>query len=82
MEDEAKKLVQALIEAGKDEYHNTYYLTNQKGERTGKYVFVMVVKTDEEGKERLKEVTEFSVHKAVAGPKGVPCPLCGGSGKV
>lgn len=82
MKDEAEKLVDALLASKEKEYHKTYYLTNAKGERTGEYVFVLVVRTDEEGTKRLKEYTEFSVHKAVAGPKGVPCPLCGGSGKV
>jgi|GEM_PF-3600722 len=81
MKDEAKKLVQALIDSGEIEFHETYTLTRD-GKNTGNYVFVLVVKTDAEGNTRLKEVTEFSVHKAVAGPKGVPCPLCGGSGKV
>lgn len=81
MEEEAEKLVDALLASREKEYHKTYFLTNQ-GVRTGEYVFVLVIRTDEEGNKRLKEYTEFSVNKAVAGPKGVPCPLCDGTGKV
>jgi len=79
MKEIARQLVNKLLESEEKEYHIVYNITNQKGEPTGKKVMVLVVNTTPEKIESLKE---FAIHKAVAGPKGEPCPHCNGTGRI
>jgi len=42
---------------------------------------VLVLRTNPQGEKALKEFA-VGIQKAVAGPKGMQCPMCGGTGKV
>ena len=80
MEKETGQLVDAFIASKQKEYSKSYQLTRD-GEPTGEKVLVLVIRTTPQGEKALKEFS-VRVQKAVAGPKGMPCPMCGGTGKV
>ncbi len=80
MEKEAGQLADAFIASKQKEYSISYKLTRD-GEATGEKVLVLVIRTTPQGEKALKEFS-VGVQKAVAGPKGMSCPMCGGTGKV
>ena len=80
MDKEAGELVDVFIASGEQQYTKSYYL-KRNGERTGEKVVVVVMRTSPKLE---KAITEFAVeaHKAVAGPKGMACPMCNGTGRI
>lgn len=80
MDKEAEQLVDAFIDSGKKEYSKSYILTRNE-EPTGEKVLVLVLRTNPQGEKAIKEFA-VGIQKAVAGPKGMQCPMCGGTGKV
>ena len=80
MDKEAGKLVDAFIASGEAEYSKSYILTRNE-EPTGEKVLVLVLRTNPQGEKALKEFA-VGIQKAVAGPKGMQCPMCGGTGKI
>lgn len=80
MEKEAGHLVDAFLKSKQKEFSKSYNLTRD-GELTGEKVLVLVIKTTPQGEKALKEFS-VGVQKAVAGPKGMACPMCGGTGKI
>lgn len=80
MDKEAKQLVDAFLASRESEYSESYVITRD-GKPTGEKVFLLVIRTTPQGEKALKEYS-VGVQKAVAGPKGLPCPVCGGTGKV
>lgn len=80
METEAKKLVEVFVNSKQTEFVTSYDLT-RFGKPTGEKIVVLVLRTNADG---VKTTQEFSVNirKAVAGPRGIPCACCGGTGKV
>jgi len=80
MDKEAKQLGDAFIASGEKVYSKSYILTRNE-EPTGEKVLVLVLRTNPQGEKALKEFA-VGIQKAVAGPKGMQCPMCGGTGIV
>jgi hypothetical protein len=72
MDEKAKVLAQALLDAGRTSYIETYTV-----EGTDDRIVVIVQRVDAKRERALREVT-----KAVAGPWGEPCPCCSGTGRI
>lgn len=80
MDEEAKKLAQAFADSSERIYEKTYTI---KGGSDDDVIVLVVVRTHKRGEGAIKKLSESNfIRKAVAGPAGVPCPLCGGTGKV
>lgn len=79
MDNEARKLVQALLDSGQDRYVQTFSLLDRTGERTGEEVMVLAVRI-RKGEEPIQRMAQ--AFKAVAKPAGQSCPMCGGTGRV
>ena len=80
MEKEAEQLVNALLASGKKEYQISFELKQKETFSDEKYI-VPVLKTNSQGEKAIKEFT-INIQKAVAGPKGNTCPVCGGTGRI
>ena len=69
MDDEAEKLAQAFLNSGKGQFSSKYNIT-EHGQSTGEVIVIIAIKKNE------------SVYKSVAGPKGIVCPACNGTGRL
>ncbi len=79
MDEEAHRLVTALLRAGQDKYSTSFSIQNASGVDTGEefLVFAVRVKKGAGSMEKLERA-----FKAVAKPAGQPCPTCHGTGIV
>ncbi len=76
----AEQLVDAFLASKQNKYTKSYKLIQKNKEPTGENILVLVIKTTPQGEKAIKEFS-VGLQKAVAGPKGMACPMCGGSGK-
>jgi hypothetical protein len=75
-DDNVKKLAQELVNSGEKSFSKTFTLSESDD-----VVVVIAIRTSRNDGESMKKFSESIIRKAVAGPSGQPCPLCGGSGK-
>lgn len=80
-QERAKSIAQELLNSRQLTDQVSFNVTSNDRE-TGKVIVVVAIKTDRRGEETLKKLTENIVTKSVAGPKGVVCPVCNGTGRV
>ncbi len=76
-DDNVKKLAQELYNSGDKSFSKTFTIPESDD-----VIVVIAVRTSRRGEESMKKFSESIIRKAVAGPSGQPCPLCGGSGKI
>ncbi len=80
MDKEASLLADAFIASKEKEYIKVYNLT-KAGKPIEEKVVVLVVRATPQLEKAMKEFS-VGVHKAVAGPQGMQCPMCSGTGKI
>lgn len=80
---EAKALAQAFLNSGESRYKETFTIT-QSGQDSGEVIVIVALRTNRRGSELLEKamIKLSESYKAVAGPAGLPCPVCGGSGRL
>ena len=76
-EDNVKKLAQELVNSSEKSFSKTFTISESED-----VVIVIAIRTSKREGESIKKFSESIIRKAVAGPAGQPCPLCGGSGKI
>jgi hypothetical protein len=70
MDDEALKLAQALLNSGENEFLKEFTVNDKNNQPTGDTVVIIAKKKNAD------------VYKSVAGPKGMICPACNGTGRI
>jgi len=78
---QAKIIAQDLVKSDRLSDQISFNITS-KGQPTSEVVVVIAIRTDKGREEIFRKLSESIAIKSVAGPKGLVCPVCNGTGRV
>jgi len=78
---QAQKIAQDLVNSDRLSDQASFNIEID-GQPTSEVVVVIAIRTDKGRENIFRKISESIAIKSVAGPKGLVCPVCNGTGRV